>query len=122
MPVIRDIAAACQHYGIPYPMTRKALCHLLTAVMRTHEDAQSVCTRQGASCICCACYDADKETCRRFRKVLLPSTPCSDCRGWAPAQTTYVLELQSSDVNFDLEARYGNRHQDTAPQHSCPKA
>lgn len=120
MPVIRDIASACQHYGIPYPMTRKALCNLLTAVMRTHEDAECVCTKQGATCSGCWAYVSDKEFCRRWHKYNQPFTP--HCEKWEPAQTTYVLEMQSSDVNFDLEARYGNRHQDTAPQHSRTEA
>lgn len=127
MPTISNIAGACQHYRLPYPMTREALSRLFTAVLLAHPEAREVCLAASPTCSSCVHFSGQcKFTTGRHRwKPEVPpteNTPCRDCPQWEAKETVYLLNISNKDTTFDIEASYGNRHQDAAPEHPRPEA
>ena len=131
MPVITNIAEACQHYRIPYPMTRHTLSRLFTAVIHAHPEVREVCLFQSPTCSSCTnfveghCLFCSGK--KGWRPPMPPTenSPCKNCTHWQTDETVYLLDVTNKDVNFDIEASYDsnrNRPADTASQHPRPEA
>lgn len=131
MPVITNIAGTCQHYRIPYPMTRHTLSRLFTAVIHAHPEVREVCLLQTATCSSCTNFvDGHCRYCtgRHNWKPPVPPTEnamCKNCTHWQTDETVYLLDVTNEDVNFDIEASYDSnrdRPADTTTQHPRPEA
>ncbi len=120
MPTITNIAGACQHYHLPYPMTREGVGKLFTAVLLAHPEATVVSSAAGKTCITCSHFDLQCEySCGRhgWRPEVPPTenSLCKNCPHWQMAETAYILNITNKDTTFDIEASYGNRPENTAP-------
>ena len=108
MPKISNVESCCQHYSIPYPMSRQAQMNLFSAVFQEHPDARYVGTYDTATCETCCYFDG----CPRAEVYVHPRTgtkfsytQVAGCKRFCPIPEAYLVDIKDEDLRFSRKKK-----------------
>lgn len=109
MKKISNVESACQHYGIPYPMSRQAQANLFTAIFAEHPEASYVGFFDTATCEVCVYF---AEGCPRCKTYEHPETgtkfsysKIADCQMFCPVPDAYLVDIKDEDLRFSRKKK-----------------